>query len=180
MVVKGRLHTGGDHLLDAYLDIDVFAKKSQKISVVANVQRQPIAEGTNVTGVVEVNSRGQQLKLDLKSHLTLSKQQAGFGTFFTYNDVNQKPKTMGVLSSVDVNHAFFLVTLPDKELLKDDWKMEFSKNVQKIDRELSVLGEPPHVMNFEANDLNRFKLQVYSKGEIIILRNWEKFVQIKI
>nr|XP_034187967.1 apolipophorins [Osmia lignaria] len=165
MVVKGKLHTGGDHLLDANLDIDVFAKKSQKISIVANVQRQPIAEGTNVTGMVEVNSRGQQLKLDLKSHLTLSKQQAGFGTFFTYNDVNQKPKTMGVLSSVDINHAFFLVTLPDKELLKDDWKMEFSKNVQKVDRELSVLGEPPHVMNFEANDLNRFKLQVYSKDK---------------
>nr|XP_012148156.1 PREDICTED: apolipophorins [Megachile rotundata] len=165
MVVKGSLHHSRDRLLTANLDIDVFAKKSQMISLVANVQRQPITDGSNVTGSVEVNSRGQHLKLDLKSHLTLSKQQAGFGSFFSYSDVNQKMKTMGVLFSADVNHISLLATLPDKELIRDDWKLQFAKNRQKIDRELSVLGETPNVITFEANDFNRFNLQIHPKDK---------------
>ncbi|XP_076231616.1 retinoid- and fatty-acid binding glycoprotein apolipophorin [Calliopsis andreniformis] len=163
MLVKGRLHCGGQRLLDGSLEIDVFAKKSQKIVITANVQRQDIPNGKNITSVVEVNSRGQQLKLDLKSHLAVSTKEVGFGSFFTYNDVQQKPKTLGALLSADMNHAYLLVALPDKKLIEDEWKMQFSKNQQKIDRELSLLGEMPEVMSFEANDLNRFKFLQYSK-----------------
>ncbi|XP_015429625.1 PREDICTED: apolipophorins [Dufourea novaeangliae] len=165
MSVKGRVHYGGEQLLDANLDIDVFAKKSQKISIVANLKRQGVPDGNNVTGLVEVNSRGQQLKLDLKTSLALTKNEIGLGGFFTYNDVNQKPKTMGVLFSADVNHIDLLVTLPDKVLIKDEWKMQISKNTQKIDRELTLLDEPTNVMNFEGNDLNRFKLVTYRKDK---------------
>ena len=95
MVVKGNVHCNNDQLLNANLDIDVFAKKSQKITVAVNVQKQELPEGRNLTSSIEVNSRGQQLKLDLKSHLTISTKQIGLGNFFTYNDVKQKPKNFG-------------------------------------------------------------------------------------
>lgn len=166
--VKGYLHYGGDKLLDANLDIDVFAKRSQKISIVANVQRQQIPDGQNVTSLVEVNSRGQQLKLDLKSHLAISKKQIGFGSFFTYNNVKQKPKTLGALYSADLNHVSLLVTLPDKQLIKDDWKFDITKNTQKVTRQLSLLDSTPQILNFEASDFNRFKLETYLKSKSIL------------
>lgn len=168
MSMKGYLHYGGDKLLDANLDIDVFAKRSQKISIVANVQRQQIPNGQNVTSLVEVNSRGQQLKLDLKSHLAISKKQIGFGTFFTYNNVKQKPKTLGALYSADLNHVSLLITLPDKQLIRDNWKFDITRNTQKVHRELSLLDNTPQVLNFEANDFNRFKLETYLKSESIL------------
>ncbi|XP_076681659.1 retinoid- and fatty-acid binding glycoprotein apolipophorin isoform X2 [Andrena cerasifolii] len=163
MVVKGKLHYGGERLLDANVDIDVFAKKNQRIVIVANLQRNELPNGNNMTGLLEVNSHGQQLKLDLKSHLAASTKEIGFGTFFTYNDVHQKPKTLGALFSADLSRIFLLVTLPDKELIKDEWKMQLSKAQQKVDRELSLLGEAPEVTSFEANDLNSFKFLQYSK-----------------
>nr|XP_033202794.1 apolipophorins [Bombus vancouverensis nearcticus] len=165
MVVKGNVHCNKEQqLLNANLDIDVFAKKSQKITIAVNVQNQELPEGKNLTSSVEVNSRGQQLKLDLKSHLTISTKQIGFGNFFTYNDVKQKPKTLGALFSADTSHVYLFVTLPDKELIKDDWKLDISKNKQKIYRELSLLGEAPRVMSYEANNLNPFKFEAYFKG----------------
>lgn len=165
MVVKGNLQYGGEQLFNANLDIDVFAKRAQKITIAANLQRQEIPNGRNVTGLVEVNSRGQQLKLDLKSHLTVSSKQIGFGSLFTYNDVKQKPKTLGALFSADTSHVSLLVTLPDRELIRDEWKLDISKNKQKIDRELSLLGESPRVLSLEASGFNKFKLEGYVKGE---------------
>lgn len=170
MVVKGNVHCNKEQqLLNANLDIDVFAKKSQKITIAVNVQNQELPEGRNLTSSVEVNSRGQQLKLDLKSHLTISTKQIGFGNFFTYNDVKQKPKTLGALFSADTSHVYLFVTLPDKELIKDDWKLDISKNKQKIYRELSLLGEAPRVMSYEGNNLNPFKFEAYFKGKLDIL-----------
>ncbi|CAD1472425.1 unnamed protein product, partial [Heterotrigona itama] len=165
MVVKGNLQYGGEQLFNANLDIDVFAKRAQKITIAANLQKQEIANGRNVTGLVEVNSRGQQLKLDLKSHLTVSTKQIGFGSLFTYNDVKQKPKTLGALFSADTSHVSLLVTLPDRELIRDEWKLDISRDKQKIDRELSLLGESPRVLTLEASGFNKFKLEGYSKGE---------------
>lgn len=136
----------------------------RSISLVANLKRQQVPEGSNVTGLVEVNSRGQQLKLDLKSHLAVSTKGLGFGSFFTYNDVKQKPKTLGALFSADLTHVSALVTLPDKQLLNDEWKMQLSDKQLKIDRELSVLDEKPIVMSLEA-DFNHFKLVAHSKGK---------------
>lgn len=164
--MKGKLHYGGERLLDANVDIDVFAKKNQRIAIVANLQRNELPNGNNMTGLLEVNSHGQQLKLDLKSHLAASTKEVGFGSFFTYNDVHQKSKTLGALFSADLSRIFLLVTLPDKELIKDEWKMQLSKAQQKVDRELSLLGETPEVTSFEANDMNRFKFLKYPKSEL--------------
>ncbi|XP_054010516.1 apolipophorins isoform X2 [Hylaeus anthracinus] len=165
MSVKGWLHYGGESLLDANLDIDVFAKKLQKISISANVKRSQLPDGSNITSAIEVNSRGQHLKVDLKSHATVTSKEVGFGSFLTYNDVHQKPKSLGVLFSATPSQVNLLATLPDKELIKDQWKMTFSKDLQKVDRELSLLGESPDVITFEAKDLNRFKFNKYKKDK---------------
>jgi len=166
MAVKGKLHYGGDHLLDANVDIDVFAKKTQKINVVAKLNRQNLDKGHNITSVIEVNSRGQQLKVDLKSHLAISDSQFGFGSMLSYTDIHQKPKSLGVLFSANYNEAHLLVTSPNKELLKFDTKLQFKKNLQKFDSEIVIVDNKPIIVNFEAHDFNSFTYSEYRQGKV--------------
>lgn len=165
MAVKGKLHYGGEHLLDANVDIDVFAKKTQKINVVAKLNRQNIENGHNVTSLIEVSSRGQQLKVDLKTHVAVSNSQLGFGSVLSYSDVHQKPKSVGVLFAADPTKVYLLVTSPNKELLKVDTKLQLKKNLQKLDTEVVILGNKPIVINFEAHDWNSFTYSEY-QGKI--------------
>lgn len=167
--MKGRLHYGGEHLLDANVDIDIFAKKTQKISVLAKVNRQALQKGCNLTSVIEVNSRGQQLKVDLKSHVAVSDSAVGFGSALSYTDVNQKPRSTGILFSADFNKVYLLASSPSKELLKVDAKLQLQKNLQKLDAEIAVIGNKPTVINVEANDWNNFKYLEYQQGELCII-----------
>lgn len=166
MAVKGKLHYGGEHLLDANVDIDIFAKKTQKINVVAKLNRQNIEKGHNVTSVIEVNSRGQQLKVDLKTHMAISDDKLGFSSMLSYNDVHQKPKSVGVLFAADSTQAYLLVTAANKELLKVDSKLELKKNLQKLDTEVVIVGNKPIIMNFEAHEWNTFTYLEYQQGKM--------------
>ncbi|XP_011691522.1 PREDICTED: apolipophorins [Wasmannia auropunctata] len=163
MAVKGKIHYGGEHLLDANVDIDVFAKKTQKINVVAKLNRQNIEKGHNITSLIEVNSRGQQLKVDLKSHLAISDTKFGFGSMLSYTDVHQKPKSVGVLFAADPTEVYLIMTSPNKELLRVDTKMQFTKNLQKFDTEVAIVGNKPIVSSFEAHDWNSFTYSEYLK-----------------
>lgn len=166
MSVKGNLNVGDERLLYANLDIDVFAKKSQKISITADVQRRPINGGNNVTSEIQVNSVGQKLKLSLDSWVVYSDKEVGASSYFMYNDVQQKSKSLGGSISADWNRVDLLLTLPDKELISDQWRLDFSKDTQSINRELSLLGEPADVFKFEAKGLNSFKATIYRQGEL--------------
>ncbi|XP_032678528.1 apolipophorins [Odontomachus brunneus] len=163
MAVKGRIHCGGEHLLDANVDIDVFSKKTQKITVVAKVNQQQIDSGYNVTSMFEMISRGQHLKVDLKSHVALTKNSVGFGSFLTYLDRHQKLKNAGILFSADCSKIYLLATAPHKEIIKVDAKLQLQKNLQKLDTEIAIAGNKPYIVNFEAHDLNNFKYLEYQQ-----------------
>lgn len=164
MGMSGKLHYGGENLLDANMDIDLFAKRVQKISLAAKVKRQDIPDGHNITSVIEVNSQGQQLKVDLKSHLAYSKTEIGLGSMLSYLDQHKKPKSVGVLFSANPTEAYLVVTAPNKELIRADAKLQLQKNLQKLDAEVTILNNHPIVINAEAHDWNNFKYQEYQKG----------------
>lgn len=166
MVVKGKLHSSDQNLLDANVDIDVFAKKAQKINIVAKVLRLPIPKGYNLTGSFQVLSKGQQLKIEHKTHLTLSENEIGAGSIFSYTDVNQKPKSLIQLFSANLNEVHLLITSPNKEIIRSDAKMEFTKNLQKIEVETNILDGKPCIISFEANDFNNFKFVEYEKSKL--------------
>ena len=168
MIVKGKLHCGGENLVDANLDIDLFAKKAQKINIVAKVARVAIPQGFNYTNNIEITSRGQQLKVELREHLAISTSSFGLGSIFSYTDEHQKPKSVGLLFSANPKEVHLLVLSPNKELIKYDSKMEFTTSVQTIDSELSVLTNKPIVFNFEAKELHSVKFSTYNKGKNLL------------
>lgn len=164
MIIKGRIHCGGENMLDANVDIDIFAKKAQKINIIAKVLKSTIPKGYNITSNVEINSSGQQLKVDLKEHLALSPTEIGFGSMLSYTDIKQNPRTVGMLFSANMKEAHLLIQAPNQELVKADSTMEFSRNLQKIDTEIKVLDNQPIVMTFEAKDWNNAHFHYYHKG----------------
>jgi len=164
MGVSGKVHYGGENLLDANVDIDLFARRMQKISVIAKVQKQEMGNGRNITSVIEVNSQGQQLKVDLKSHIAYSNKQFGFGSMLSYLDHQKKPKSVGILFSVDPMESHLLVTSPNKEIIRADAKTQLQKNLQKLDSEITILNSQPIAINIEMHDWNNFKYETYEKG----------------
>lgn len=166
MVVKGKLHSGGQNLLDANVDIDVFAKKTQKINIVAKVLRLPIPNGYNLTGSFQVLSKGQQLNVEHKTHLTLSSNEIGAGSIFSYTDINQKPKSIVQLFSANLNEVHLLITSPNKEIIRSDATMEFTKKKQKVVAETNILDGKPYVTSFIAENLNNFKFVKYEKSKL--------------
>jgi len=164
MGLSGKVHYGGENLLDANLDIDLFARRVQKISVSAKVQKQEIDNGRNITSVIEVNSQGQQLKVDLKSHIVYSNKQFGFGSMLSYLDQHKKPKSVGMLFSVDPMESHLLITSPNKEIIRADVKTQLQKNLQKLDSKITILDKHPIAINMEMHDWNNFKYETYEKG----------------
>lgn len=164
MAVKGKLHYGGEHLLDANVDIDLFNKKTQKITLMAKINQQKLDSGYNITSAIEMVSRGQHLKVDLKSHMAFTKNSASFGSFLSHLDRHQKMKSVGVLFSVDPSEMYFIATAPDKEIIRVDSKLQLQKSLQKFDTEIAVVGNKPIVINFEIRDWNSFKYLEYQKG----------------
>ncbi|KAI4494899.1 hypothetical protein M0804_001100 [Polistes exclamans] len=164
MMVKGKLHSSNQNLLDASMDIDVFAKKSQKVNLIAKIVRLPIEKGYNITGLIEVLSKGQQLKIEHKTHLTLSTNEIGAGSIFSYTDINQKPRSTIQLFSANQNEAHLLITLPSREIIRSDVKMECSKTLQKVEIKTNILDRKPVIATIEVNDFNNFKFVQYEKG----------------
>ncbi|XP_046492116.1 apolipophorins [Neodiprion pinetum] len=164
--VKGKLHVGGAHLLDANFDIDVFAKRNQKITVVAKVLQTPINDNTgyNVTGSLSVTSPGQRLKVDVDEYVTISRKEIAFGSFLAYTDEHQKPKSTGVEFYVNLQGVHLLIKSPDQELIKVDSKLDLSKNIQKIDTDIAIFNRAPVIITLEVRDMNSFKYLAYERN----------------
>lgn len=163
-VVKGKIHVGGQHLLDGNVDIDIFEKKNQKIIVTAKLLKTEINQGYNVTGNLEIISQGQQLNVDLDQHLTLSRNAIGFGSLLSYTDERRKPKSTGILFSANLQEAHLLIRSPDQEFVKADSRIDVTKNSQKIETDVAVFGKDPVVISLEVKDLNSFKYLYQSKS----------------
>ncbi|XP_024936320.1 apolipophorins isoform X2 [Cephus cinctus] len=162
--VKGRVQYGGEYLLSATLEADVFAKKAQKINVAAHLTNVQVPHGYNVTGALEVTSRGQQLKVDLQQHLAITSDQIGFGSLLWYTDEHQKTKNVGVLFSATLKEIHLLIKAPDEDLVKADTVMDISANIQKVDSEIVIAGVKHAVISFEAHDLQTYNFVYYLKG----------------
>lgn len=165
MVVKGKIYSSTENYLDANVDFDVFAKKTQKITVAARLFKTPMEKGYNLTGLLDVSSRGQQLKVDLKNNLAVSPSEMGFETSLSYNDKNQKPKTVGAFFSANPKQISLKIQGPNKYLLQGDTTIELTKNTQAIESKYQIADKPTIVVSIEARDFNSFKYQSYQQDK---------------
>lgn len=165
MVIKGKLHSGGQHLLDASVDIDLFAKKAQKITIITRLVKNTIPKGCNVTGSLEINSAGQQLKVDLKQHFIVTPSEIDIGSTLSYTDQHQKPKHLTGHFAVTGRKVHLHVHALNKDLLKSDTAIDIGKKEQKFDTEFVLLDNSPVVLSLHLQDMNSFKYASYQKDK---------------
>lgn len=165
MIVKGKMHYGGENSLDANLDIDVFAKKQQKITMNAKIQREQLPNGFKLSTSMDMNSRGQALKVEYKDQVTLSMTEVGASASLSYTDRNQKPKNVEAKFSLTPKAGHASIQALNKNILKYDSKMDLTKGAQKFEAEYDILDYPTLKDTFEAKDYNSFKYEHGFKGE---------------
>lgn len=164
MIVKGKLHVGGKQIFDGSVDIDVFNSKNDQISASVKFIRNELPNGYNVTGSVNVFSKGQKLDVKSDNHFALATNSLDLGSYLSYTDKNQKPKSIGAFFTASPTQIDVFVYIPEKELLKSHSAITVGKDVQKIESDLSILGSKPVAAVVELKDYNSFKLDYGIKG----------------
>lgn len=164
MIVKGNLNLGGKQIFDGSVDIDVFSSKNDQITAKARLVRSDLPKGYNVTGSVNVYSKGQNLDVKSDNHLALTTNSIDLGSYLSYTDKNQKPKSIGAYFIASPTEVDVFVYIPEKELIKSHSAITLGKDIQKVESDLSVLGSKPVVAIIELKDYNSFKLEYGIKG----------------
>lgn len=165
MIVKGNLKTGGDNILDADLDFDIFDKKEDKITASARVKREDVPRGYNLTSAFDINSKGQNLKVDLKNHFSVGANNVGFGSFLSYLNKDAKPRSVGFFLTATPQDMVLFAHGPEKQLIDYHSNIAISSGLQKFDSELSLLGHKPVIAKIEFKDLNSFDYVFHPKGK---------------
>ncbi|PSN46736.1 Apolipophorin [Blattella germanica] len=122
-----------DTLLDASVDLDIFAKKNQKITLVAKLERIPISHGYNVTG--HLSAKGKQnidlsmvpqlIDVSLDGGAALSADGASYISTLAYQDEKHKSKSAQIQVVIHLDEQYIY------ELAKHDGE-EFIKQVKVV------------------------------------------------
>ncbi|XP_023246016.1 apolipophorins [Copidosoma floridanum] len=165
MIVKGKVFVGGDQILDASFDIDVFSNKNDKIMATAKLMRSDVPKGCNVTGHFYVHSKGQKLDVKADQHVAVSANALDLGASLSYTDKLQKPKSLGAYFSASPQQADLYVFIPGKELVKSHSAITVTKDLQKLENVFSLLGHKPISANVEFKDYNSFQIDFGRKDD---------------
>lgn len=167
MIVKGKVHVGGEQLFDANVDIDVFKSKNDKITANARIVRSELPKGYNITNNVNIQSKGQKLDVKLDQHFAATANSVDLGSTFFYTDQHLKPKSFGAFFSASPQQVDVFAYIPGKELIKSHTAVTVAKDTQKVENEFAILGHKPIVATIEFKDYNSFKFNYGSKGQFI-------------
>ncbi|KAJ9587837.1 hypothetical protein L9F63_018709, partial [Diploptera punctata] len=105
-----------DTLFDGSAEFDVFAKSNQKITLQANLLKNLVENGYNVTGFI--SAKGKFLDIYIDGGAELSTNGASYVSKLTYQDEKHKTKTAEVSFLLSLKHQHIYVKSPMAELLK--------------------------------------------------------------
>ncbi|KAK6621829.1 hypothetical protein RUM44_001636 [Polyplax serrata] len=153
LVVRARGAAGMEHrLLDVSVDVDIFNRKNQKVSVNVLIEHLRGNDGHNVTGKVEFVSKGLNLDVGTTGHLFANEHGISAGSFLYYHDNNNVRKEAGAFVESNPKRSFVLIKIPNRELLKVDSIVQGEPQNQLIETEINVA------------ELSRYKIEVTTTG----------------
>ncbi|XP_071450261.1 apolipophorins-like [Hetaerina americana] len=165
LVVRGEATIGAPHnWVDSKLELDVFAKKDQMIVMNVKLHHEAVQGGHNMTGLMDLKSKSQNVDLEWVTHAAYTKRSLGVGTFATYLNTKKERVDTGVLFRASTDSLYLLVKAPKHEIVRADVKMDFSEVKQAITSEVCLFGKHTHVDTYEFRGLNSFKYSSHEKG----------------
>lgn len=143
------------------VDIDVFGKKSHKISINGESIVTKLDNGYKIVGDMAVVSKG--FDLNMKSHEFLSVQPTDFSYGYDFNYQLEKSKcNCKLLAKLNKENGEVLVRLMDKDLVHVESKMDLTKESQTVDSTITTYGMKPYVTHFQVKNFNTM---VYSMAK---------------
>lgn len=166
LAVTGRLSVGGpQNLLDANLDLDVFADKKQKVVLDAKISALQIPGGRNITGTISAKSKALSLDVVLDGHLALSPEVISTSQFLTYEDAKLGSRSIGQYTKLAKDKFFVIVKLPSAVLLMINSNLKISRDVQSFDSTYQTYSLSPAVVQGEIKDWNSVMISVFRKDK---------------
>ncbi|KAG8239494.1 hypothetical protein J437_LFUL018052, partial [Ladona fulva] len=150
--------------LDSKIEFDVFDKKDQTVIMCVKLHHESIGtDGHNVTALMDLKSKGQNVDFEWVSHAEYANRAFGVGSFASYLSPTNQRRTAGALMRVSCHHVFIQVKAPTCEIFKVDTSMEISEPELVVTSEVSIFGQHTHVEKLEFKGLNSFRYHTYEK-----------------
>jgi len=156
---------GGQNLLDAAVDLDVFADQKQKVVLEAKVAALQIPGGRNVTVNIGAKSKGLNLDVELLGHVAVSPEVVSAANFLVYQDAKKGSRNAGIYAKLSKEKLILVATVPGSTLLKVKSDLKIARDVQSIDSNIELFGLKPIAVQGEIKDLNSAIFNIYKKEE---------------
>lgn len=145
------------------LDLDVFAKKNQKMTISGKSSADKIENGYKVHADGTVASKG--LNLDVKYSEDIAVSTKGVDYDFKLNYQMDKTKLDNAITAkVNAKQMVLLLKVLNKNILNVDANMALTKDSQVVDSTVSVVGLGDYLTHTELKNFNTFMHTIAKKA----------------
>lgn len=148
-------------LIEVNIDLDVFGKKQQKISINGFSKATKLENGYKVLSEINAVSKGLNLDAKVTELISLQMKDVHYDYKLLYNFDKTKSETHFV-ARANAQEAELLVKLMNKELLHTESKLQLSKESQTVDSTHSAYGLKPITTHFQ---LKNFNTMIYTLAQ---------------
>ncbi|XP_044727273.1 apolipophorins isoform X2 [Chrysoperla carnea] len=164
LILSGNANVNKETRTATYnVDIDVFAKKQQKVTIKGTVTGTPIGEkGYNVTSEILIDSKGSNIHASILDHFAVSTNGISAGHKATYTDAKHKREAVFLL--VANKEQFELVAqIPYVQPLHISSKLQVTKKSLVAHSSIDICGVKHIIQELEIKDFNMIHVTQYSK-----------------
>ncbi|XP_066996773.2 apolipophorins [Anabrus simplex] len=167
LVVSGRTLLKEEGLiLDSSLDLDVFKKENQKITVLVQGNVENIQNGLKYLQKLEIKSKGQNIDIVLQEEGEISVSRLMYIASLNYR-ISKQPKKEAILKlEGTLKNLNFLVKIPSAEILRIEGSVKKENDLPVVDAEISAIGLETLVIHsaLEKKGLFTFTSNVHKKN----------------
>ena len=168
LAASGSISIGGpQNLVNANVDLDIFADAEHKVLLEAKVAALEIPSGRNITMNVGAKSKGLALDVQLLGHVALSPEAISASQFLVYQDVKQGSRNAGIYAKLSKEKLVLVASVPGSTLLKIKSDLKISQNSQSIDSTIDLFGLKPIAVQGEIKDFNSVIFSIFRKGKMM-------------
>lgn len=138
---------------DLKIDLDIFGKKSQKISTTIQAKFTKLEDGVKMLGDAHVVSKGFDLDIKQTEVMTIQSRDFSYENKLNYH-LGKMSSNSELVAKLNMKEAELLLKLFNKELIHANSKLQLSKDKQLADTTVSTYGLKPLVTHLEIKDFN--------------------------
>lgn len=148
--------------LDIKLELDVFGKKSHKITLSGSVKGTKLENGIKLNSEAQLVSKGFDMDIKAAEEVTMQTKNLGYDLKVHYK-LDKLEHESHASAKLNMKEAELVLKMFNYDLINVNSKLQLSKDNQVADTTISVHGLKPLVTHFEVKDLNTMMFTLSKK-----------------